>query len=350
MRFASVVLGAVAVTSAVAAPATGTSSNANAIQKRKSKFLFTGVNESGAEFGEGNYPGTLGTDYTWPVHSTIDTLTAKGFNTFRIPMSMYAIHDFRTTERIIPNTLTGSIDEAYYNGLNDIVSYITSKGAYAVISSQNFGRYYGNVITDTAGFQAYWKTLAARFASNSKVIFDTNNEYHDMDNTLVANLNQAAINGIRAAGATSQYIFVEGNSYTGAWVWVSSGSGAAMASLTDPSNKIIYEMHQYLDSDGSGTTPNCVSTTIGAERLQAATQWLKQNGKKGILGETAGGANSQCITALTGMLQYMEDNSDVWQGWLWWGGGPWWGDYMFSMEPPSGTAYTSVLPSISQFI
>lgn len=41
-----------------------------------------------------------------------------------------------------------------------------------------------------------------------------------MDNTLVANLNQAAINGIRAAGATSQYIFVEGNSYTGAWTWV----------------------------------------------------------------------------------------------------------------------------------
>lgn len=109
-------------------------------------------------------------------------------------------------------------------------------------------------------------------------------------------------------------------------------------------------MHQYLDSDGSGTHADCVSSTIGAERLQAATQWLKQNGKKGILGETAGGANSQCISALTGMLQYMEDNTDVWEGWLWWGGGPWWGDYMFSMEPPSGTAYTSVLPSISQFI
>ncbi|KAH8760554.1 extracellular endoglucanase [Diaporthe sp. PMI_573] len=339
MRFLNVVLGAVAVTSAVAAPTT-TTRNAG-VEKRKSKFLFTGVNESGAEFGQGNLPGTLGTDYTWPVHSTIDTLTAKGFNIFRVPILM---------ERIIPSTLTGSINEAYFNGLNDIVSYITSKGAYAIIDSQNFGRYYGNVITDTSGFQKYWKTIAARFSSNSKVIFDTNNEYHDMDNTLVAQLNQAAVNGIRAAGATSQYIFVEGNSYTGAWTWVSSGTGAALASLTDPSNKIVYEMHQYLDSDGSGTHADCVSSTIGAERIQAATQWLKQNNKKGILGETAGGANSQCIQALTGMLQYMEDNSDVWDGWLWWGGGPWWGDYMFSMEPPSGTAYTSVLPSISQFI
>lgn len=71
MRFVSVILGAAAVTSAVAAPTT-TSSNAASVQKRKSKFLFTGVNESGAEFGQGNLPGTLGTDYTWPVHSTID--------------------------------------------------------------------------------------------------------------------------------------------------------------------------------------------------------------------------------------------------------------------------------------
>lgn len=40
-----------------------------------------------------------------------------------------------------------------------------------------------------------------------------------MDQTLVFNLNQACINGVRAAGATSQLILVEGNSYTGAWTW-----------------------------------------------------------------------------------------------------------------------------------
>lgn len=105
-------------------------------------------------------------------------------------------------------------------------------------------------------------------------------------------------------------------------VQVSSGTSDGMAKLTDPSNKIIYEMHQYLDSDGSGTSTACVSTTIGKERLEAATAWLKANGKKAILGETAGGANAQCIAALQGMLAYMGDNSDVWTGWLWWGAGP----------------------------
>jgi endoglucanase len=68
--------------------------------------------------------------------------------------------------------------------------------------------------------QAWWTTVASRFKDNGKVIFDTNNEYHDMDNTLVANLNQASINGIRAAGAKSQYIFIEGNAWSGAWHWV----------------------------------------------------------------------------------------------------------------------------------
>ncbi len=66
-----------------------------------------------------------------------------------------------------------------------------------------------------------------------------------------------------------------------------------LGSLTDSENKLVYEMHQYLDSDGSGTSATCVSATIGSERLKAATQWLKTNKKLAILGEFAGGANAQ---------------------------------------------------------
>src|ERR1700761_3935698 len=81
----------------------------------------------------------------------------------------------------------------------------------------------------------------------------TDDAVHDMDQNLVVRLNQAAINGIRGVGAKTQWIHVEGNSWTGAWTWTKSGNGATMAALTDPSNKIMYQMHQYLDTDGSGT-------------------------------------------------------------------------------------------------
>jgi endoglucanase len=161
-----------------------------------------------------------------------------------------------------------------------------------------------------------------------------------MDQSLVVRLNQAAINGIRAAGATKQYIHVEGNSYSGAWTWVKgSQNGATMHTLTDPSNKIVYQLHQYLDKDGSGTHDDCVSTTIGIERLREATAWLKQHKKVAVLGEFAAGNNPQCKTAIQGMLRHLQENNDVWKGWLWWASGPWWGTYSFSMEPGSGKAY-----------
>lgn len=335
MQFGKAFLAASTAALAVAAPMAET-------EKRASKLKFFGVNESGGEFGSSNLPGTLGTDYIWPVESSIDTLVSKGSNIFRIPFLM---------ERLIPTSMTGSVDSAYSAGLESIVNYITkTKGAYAIIDAQNFGRYYGNIITDKTSFQAFWKTVATIYKGNSKVIFDCNNEPHDMGAiSVVLNLNQACINGVRAAGATSQYIFVEGTSYSGAWTWTTSGN-TALSALTDPHNKIVYEMHQYLDANGSGTSATCVSSTIGSERIAAATTWLRANGKLGILGEFAGGANSVCESAIKDLLTYVDKNTDVWMGALWWGGGPWWGDYMFSMEPPSGTAYKTILPLMLPFI
>lgn len=279
------------------------------------------------------------------------TLLGQGFNIFRVPFSM---------ERILSTeSLTATLATDYLANYTGTINYITSAGGYAIVDPHNFGRFYDSIIEDTAGFQTFWQNLATVYADNSLVIFDTNNEYHDgeynqrsisflsvhgelngktEDQTLVLELNQAAIDGIRAAGATSQYIFVEGNSYSGAWTWEDVNDN--LSSLTDSENLIVYEMHQYLDSDGSGTSETCVSTTIGQERVESATSWLQTNGKLGIIGEFAGGANSDCLTAITGMLDYMQENSDVWLGALWWGGGPWWGTYIYSFEPPSGTAYT----------
>lgn len=168
-----------------------------------------------------------------------------------------------------------------------------------------------------------------------------------MDQKLVLNLNQAAIDGIRASGAKTQYIFIEGNSYTGAWKWTTENDN--LKTLTDPQDKLVYQMHQYLDSDGSGTSADCVSETIGKERLQSATQWLKKNEKKGFLGEFAGGVNQQCQTAVKGMLEFMEGNSEVWMGAEWWAAGPWWGDYMYNLEPTDGGAYETYLPLLEKY-
>ena len=229
-------------TSILAAAAAGTAS--------AQEFLWTGTNQAGAEFGETTFPGQLDKHYTWPSTASIDTLAAAGMNTFRINTKM---------ERLVPDELTGTINETYFEGLQATVDHITGKGLYAIVDPHNYGRYYGNIITDVEGFSAWWTTIASRFIDNELVIFDTNNEYHDMDNSLVHDLNQAAIDAIRAAGATSQYIYVEGNAWSGAWSWVSSGNAESLVGLTDPEDKLVYEMHQYLDEDSSGTHETCVS-------------------------------------------------------------------------------------------
>lgn len=122
-----------------------------------------------------------------------------------------------------------------------------------------------------------------------------------------------------------------------------------MGALTDPNDKIIYQMHQYLDKDGSGTSADCVSSTIGAERIKDATAWLKTNKKLGMIGEFAGGANTQCQTAVKGMLDVMKQNTDVWTGALWWAAGPWWADYIYSIEPTSGKSWTSYMDILQSY-
>ncbi|EPS38650.1 hypothetical protein H072_7611 [Dactylellina haptotyla CBS 200.50] len=305
------------------------------------KFTYVGVNESGAEFGENTIPGTLGKDYTWPSPSSIDYFVARGLNTFRVPTRM---------ERITPPSsggLTGPFDSAYISGLDTIINYITNKGAYAIIDPHNYGRFNGAIITDTNAFKTWWTNVANRYKGNSRVIFDTNNEYNTMDQSLVVNLNQAAINGIRASGATNT-IFVEGNQWTGAWSWTSVNA-ATMITLNDPLNKLVFQMHQYLDSDSSGTSDQCVSSTILKERITRATQWCLQNNVKCLLGEVGAGSNSQCQAAVIDGLNYARD-SGAWLGVIWWAAGPWWGTYFQSIEPPSSPAVSAYVPILQSYV
>lgn len=67
------------------------------------------------------------------------------------------------------------------------------------------------------------------------------------------------------------------------------------------------------------------------------------------MGEFAGGVNEQCEKAVEGMLEYMQENSDVWMGAEWWAAGPWWGDYMYNLEPTDGQAYSTYLPILKKY-
>ena len=311
---------------------------------KAASIVYTGVNLAGADFGENILPGIYNTHYTYPTHSEVDYFTSKGMNTFRLP--------FRW-ERL-QQTQNAAFDPAEQARLDDVVNYATGKGAYVLLDPHNYARYFGTVIgqgsVSANAFADFWMRLANRYKSNPKVIFGLINEPNSMPTELWRDDANAAIAAIRAVGATN-LILVPGNAWTGAgtWLqnWYGTPNGTVMLTITDPLNNYAFEVHQYLDGDSSGSSENCVSATIGAERLTVFTNWLKQNNRRGFLGEFAGGRNSTCYTALNNMLNYVDGNSDVWLGWTYWAAGPWWSDYIFTLEPTNCPANCTDRPQMA---
>ena len=305
---------------------------------------YRGVNLAGADFGESNLPGTFGVDYTYPTNAEATYFKSKGMNIIRLP--------FRW-ERLQP-TLNAALDPTELNRLQTFVNQAIAAGHTVVLDPHNYARYKNNIIgassVTNANFADFWGRLATVYKNNPAVIFGLMNEPNSMSTeTWVAAAN-AAIASIRAAGANN-VIAVPGNGWTGAhsWDqnWYGTANSIAMLSIKDSANNIMFEAHQYLDSNSSGTSDVCVSPTIGAERLVTFTNWLRTNGKKGFLGEFAGGNNATCNQSIANMLAYMQANADVWAGWTWWAAGPWWGGYIFTIEPSNGVddpKLTNLLP------
>jgi len=310
------------------------------------KIIYAGVNESGGEFGVFapgqvgfGLPGRFGQDFAFINKSTVDIFVdQEKINFFRVTFLM---------ERMVPVKfgLGARFNETYFSEYADAINHITvTKGAYALIDPHNYMRYndpssqpntgsvIGNSSDPTAAttkqFGEFWHELARRFATNPKVVFGINNEPHDMPTDLILRNNQAAIDGIRQAGAP-QLILAPGNGFTGghAWTQTSGAAGDAPSSefmnmLKDPLKNTAIDVHEYLDVDFSGSHDEC--TQPGPSNLAPLTAWLQQNNLKAVVSEFGGGNNQNCFQFIDDMLTYLTAN-DVYIGWAIWAAGPIWG-------------------------
>jgi endoglucanase len=292
------------------------------------EHFLLGVNLSGAEFGSA-VPGVYNQDYTYPTHAEIDYYASKGMEVIRLPFLW---------ERVQP-TENGPLSTAELARIDDVVNYAASKGLMVDLDVHNYGKGYGSLIgsaaTPNSAFADLWGKLATHFADDSNVIFGLMNEPNQQSAAQWLDSANSAIAAIRAAGAT-QEILVPGSYWDGGWTWVSSDNDTVIGTgVKDPLNNYAFEVHQYLDSDGSGSHSNVVSATAGVDRLQAITQWAEANGAKLFLGEFGVATDTTSLQALDGMVNYMSQHP-VWQGATYWAGGPWWGNYMYSIEVANG--------------
>ena len=308
----------------VAAPAKALT--AAALDAGAPRLRHRGVNLSGAEFGA-CCPGTLGRDYGYPTEQDVDLFAARGVAHIRVP--------FRH-ERL-QRALKADLDAGEWERLERLVSYATSKGLSVAIEPHNSARYNGVVLTETA-MGDLWARIARRFMAKpyaSQVWFNLTNEPHDMATETWLSLAQAAIREIRRVGSTAT-IACPGNMWTGAAHWTASWGGTpnslVMQQVTDPGT--VFEVHLYLDQDGSGSGKECVSETIGTDRLRAFVMWLKTHGRRGYLGEIGAPNTLLCRKAVTNTLAYIESEPQMWIGWAWWSAGSRWpAGYQLSVQP-----------------
>jgi endoglucanase len=303
-----------------------------------------GVNLTGA--GWAYDPGVApvsGTHYEWVSHKDIDYLAAKGVTFVRLLFSW----------EILQPTLGAPFDVAYEWTMRDRVSYATSLGVHVMIEphggdSPKFARYKGNAVGSDAvpnsAFADLWARLAQRHKDNANVIFGLTNEPNAISTVQWFAAAQAAIDAIRAAGATN-IIMVPGNGFSQPGSWnrtyydsavprVSNAAGWAM--LQDPLDNLVVSVHTYFDSDGGGNGIDIVHPEIIGQRLQPVVDWARARGIKVHLSEFgASSANPRAKEAVANALAYMDANADVVIGWAWWAYGPpdWWGHYQFTLCP-----------------
>ena len=290
------------------------------------KLLYPGVNLAGGEFGTGD---RLHYDYVYPSEKQITYYASRGFRLLRVPVK---------SSRLI---VGGKANPTDIGILQSIVSAAAARNMIVVIDLHEYAlRPDGQPLTanetDLAAFRNTWKIIAAEFRQSWNVWFGLMNEPNKQTPEVWFQLANAGIAGVRES-APLHFIAVMGSRWGSADGWISSGNATASGVLRDPSNKLIFEMHQYLDNVGGKPELAGVVKGLAGKALDETTKWARARGRKLFLGEFGVTADPAYLEEGRALLSHMYKNSDVWIGYAYWAGGLWWAEgrsnYGFSVEP-----------------
>lgn len=290
--------------------------------------MLMGANLPSATFAAQTIPGTIDQDYFYPDASDLKYYTGLGMNAIRVGFIW---------ERLQPE-LDRPLDQSEAERLEAAVRAVLDQYAVAILDLHNFAHYRGQVIgspaVPLASFADLWARLAVMFRGNERVKFGLMNEPHDIEAEQWQQAAQAAIGAIRHAGARN-LILVASAQWDGAAHFVENGD--VWKRIDDPAGNLAFEVHQYLDADGSGTQPDCSKAGPALDAIQQVTQWMRGNRRKVFLGEFGVSARPDCLSALSQVLAYIRENPDVWLGWAYFAGGRGWSDDdLLSIAPVGG--------------
>ncbi|KAH8789115.1 glycoside hydrolase superfamily [Hyaloscypha finlandica] len=344
-------------TSATSIRSSSTSTSASASATSTSLTQFAGVNIAGFDFGcttDGTciITGTSGPYPPLPSYGGPDGpgqmshfVKDDHMNIFRLPVGW---------QFLVNGVLGGTLNSANLSEYNTLVQACLSTGAYCIIDIHNYARWNGGIIGQggptNAQFVSLWAQLATYYASDSKILFGIVNEPHDLTVTTWAQTVQAVVTAIRQAGATSQMILLPGSDYTSAGSFISDGSAAALAAVKNPdgtTTNLIFDVHKYLDSDNSGGGGDCVTNNI-ATAFQPLATWLNSVGREALLTETGGISSTACAKYMCEQIAFLNQNSNVFLGYVGWGAGSFATTYALSLTPTNSNGVWTDQPLVKE--
>ena len=300
-----------------------TMTHANCLQPAR----LTGINLAGAEFNSKKLPGIINKDYTYPTLVELTYIAAQGANVIRLP--------FRW-ERLQPE-IDSPLNADELSRLKTTVDAAYNLGLCVILDAHNYAKYYEQPLAAQPllhnGFVTFWLLLAKEFSLPEKTIFGLMNEPIYMPQNEWAALAKRTITALRHADSTN-IILVGGGGWNGlhSWFKVKDGisNAEAFAGLNDPLKRTVIEVHQYADSDYSGTTDECLPPSHFDGKFLRLQEWANENNLKLFLGEFGVATSEDCLATLRRFLQLMSGAD--WKGWTYWAGGRWWGDYSFALS------------------
>ncbi|OCL04133.1 glycoside hydrolase family 5 protein [Glonium stellatum] len=299
------------------------------------KVFYAGTNIAGFDFGcdtSGICP--LGS-ITPPGQHGIDQMThfvsSDNLNTFRLPVSW---------QYLVADTLGGPINSENFAAYDELVQGCIAAGAaLCIIDIHNYARWNGGIVGQGGpsdnDFIGLWSQLAAVYNDTEQIAFGIMNEPHDLSLGTWAETLQAVVNAIRSAGANSNIILLPGSGYCAAGGFLDD-SAAFLKGIQNPdggTEGLVFDVHQYLDFDHSGRHAECVSDMIDAV-FRPLAGWLRENGRMAFLSETGGGSDDpSCLRYVCSMVQFLNQNNDVYLGFTGWGAGSFSTGYVLSQTP-----------------
>lgn len=293
-----------------------------------SGFDLVGVNFGSGVFDPSNVPGLFNKNYTYADESYYKRHSELGFKLVRLGFLW---------ERIQPKLGT-ELNAAELARIKQSLDYAQKYGIKVILDMHNYYRYYGKLINSPevprAQFSATWSRIAQQLSKHPALYgYGLMNEPYNTGNGLWPTTALEAAKAIRTIDS-SKWIMVAGDSFSNASLWQSINTQLINDPwMRDPKNNLVFEAHQYLDKNHSGTYVSRTETfdpMIGVNRVKPWVEWLKKHNLRGYLGEHGiSDYSPSAVVAMDNMLAYLQQNCIPS---TYWAAGPWWGDNHMALD------------------